>query len=66
MKLTLVDGDDWQGFYVDGKLQIEGHSVRLVDALEKIGMECEVVYPDMDWLVDNGNMPENIEDVVIE
>jgi hypothetical protein len=39
--LTLVSIDDWQGFYVDGKLVFEGHSVPLRDAFLAAGLELE-------------------------
>lgn len=34
MKVTFVDGDDWEGVYIDGKLVTEGHCVRVDEVLK--------------------------------
>jgi hypothetical protein len=41
MKLTRVLFDDWEGFYKDGQLVIESHSVDARQLLEALGFEVE-------------------------
>jgi len=61
--ITLVDGDDWEGLYLDGKLVQEGHHVRLEDIFRHLGIEANFVYPDTEWLEARGNLPENLREV---
>ena len=62
-KYTLVWGDDWEGFYIDGELQVEGHKVTVEDVLEFIGITYDVVYPDQSWLEEEGNLPRRLKAV---
>jgi hypothetical protein len=61
--ITFVDGDDWEGLYLDGKLVDEGHHVRLGDIFRHLGIAFNVIYPDMEWLGERGNLPQNLDEV---
>ncbi len=62
-RVTFVDGDDWEGLYIDGKLVEEHHHVRLEDIFKHLGIEATFIFPDQQWLEERGNLPENLEDV---
>lgn len=66
MKYTLVKGDDWEGFYVNGKLITEGHRIELEDIFEILQLNFTEKWVDVDWLDDKGGFTENLEDVVFE
>lgn len=63
--LTIAEGDDWRGIYVDGRLQLEGHSFRYQDvanlALGCTRVECRSV--NLGWLEDTGSLPEDLAKV---
>jgi len=61
--VTFVDGDDWQGLYLNGKLVEEGHCVRVDDILRRLGIACEQIYADDQWLAKRGSLPENRNDI---
>lgn len=69
-KLTLVRGDDWEGFYLDGKLASEGHSHETMETIQfviKRGVtEAETKWADNSWLHDQGSLPDNLSDVQLE
>lgn len=60
---TIVQGDDWVGVYVEGKLITEGHSVNAYELLNQLGYYVDSVEPDFDWLWDIGNLPVYLKDV---
>jgi hypothetical protein len=62
-KVTFVDGDDWEGLYIDGKLDTEGHHVRIDDLLRLLGIDGQQIYADDAWLAERGNLPENLDEV---
>lgn len=73
--ITFVEGDDWRGIYIDGELYREGHSHSASDIVEALfdaadGVEEEelfsVVYADLQWLYDEGSLPQKLEDVKVE
>jgi hypothetical protein len=39
MKKVVVQGDDWCGLYVDGKLVYENHSIPLRELAKHLGFE---------------------------
>jgi hypothetical protein len=63
MQVTIVDGDDWEGLYVDGRLVTEGHRVSVTEALNAVGVSCEVVYADDHWLEEVGRLPDQLRKV---
>jgi hypothetical protein len=68
--MTLVRGDDWEGIYIDGKLMAEGHSIKLAVgiamAIEHRPRGITTVFCDLDWLHDEGNLPQALADVKLE
>lgn len=65
-KITLVQGDDWQGLYADGSLLDEGHEITIKQLCDAMGIECEVVTPDQEWLEDRGSLPDDLSEVKSE
>jgi hypothetical protein len=61
--VTFVDGCDWEGIYVDGKLVFENHSITAHEALEHAGVKYKFVEADGDWLAERGHLPEKLKDV---
>lgn len=64
-KMTIVQGDDWEGLYVDGKLVEETHQIDWRARWVKL-MGAETVEADYEWLENRGTLPENLEDVKLE
>jgi len=54
MHVHLMKADDWTVLYVDGKRQIEGHSLRLRDVIEVLCPDAELTSswhgPDAEYL----------------
>jgi len=65
-KITFVDGDDWAGLYVDGKLVLESHSLNPESVLEALGIKTTSIQAHLDWLGDMGSLPYDLKDVVAE
>jgi hypothetical protein len=66
-RLTLANGDDWSGIYVDGSLVTEGHSFRTLEVVE-ICIEHNVTVAegkevDIEWLNGQGSLPDKEGDV---
>lgn len=51
----LTNDDDWTGLYIDGKLIIEGHSIRARDVVEALGYKYESKVVEF---VDGSSCPE--------
>jgi len=62
-KITIVDGDSWEGLYIDGKLIIENHTLSLYDVLDAIGVKYKHVLVDDEWLYKHGTLPKKLSDV---
>jgi hypothetical protein len=62
-KVAFVDGDDWQGVYIDGKLQEQGHHIRIDELLRLLGIDGEQIYADDDWLAKRGGLPPDLDEV---
>lgn len=63
MKADYVVAEDWEGIYIDDKLQLEGHSIQTPDAM-KLTIENEVteltVYKiDQEYMEELGSLPES-------
>jgi hypothetical protein len=57
--VTYVRSDDWRGLYLDGKLVEEGQRVDVADVLQRLGIACEQIYADEQWLAELGSLPED-------
>jgi len=61
--VSTEDGD-WEGFYVDGKLIDEGHSVNPAFLLEKMGYEVDSIELTEDQIEDLGySLPPTMEKI---
>ncbi|RWH49571.1 MAG: hypothetical protein E5V72_02010 [Mesorhizobium sp.] len=68
MKIVYARGDDWEGLYIDGELETQGHSISLSELLDIIKEKgvietAETRMVDLNWLGDHGTLPNNIEEV---
>jgi len=69
MKLTYVTNEygEWCGVYIDGKLDLEGHSVAVNDWLDYIKMqgitEVEEFEVSGEWMEDVGTFPALFVDI---
>lgn len=68
-KLTIVNGDDWTGLFIDGRLLVEGSSFSTLTVAEvciKHAVSAvESQDADSEWLNDLGNFPDDLSDVVM-
>lgn len=65
-KIVIVNGDDWQGIYINGKLYYEGHSIPNHIVLEALDAPYETTECDSNWLEECGNLPKNLEEVRVK
>lgn len=65
-RLTLVNADDWQALYVDGKLAYQHHEVDLVHWLEKLGLvKIDEVWADNDpYLEEHAGFPSEMRAII--
>jgi len=67
MKITIINGDDWKGLYIDGKLVFENHQLEVDDFCQHCNIEAEFIEPDEQWfeqrLIEGSYLPENLVDV---
>lgn len=64
-KFVLIDADDWQGLYVDGKLVYEGHRVEMSDLASAANLNFKKEYAEGakgEWLHENGNLPNTLDE----
>jgi hypothetical protein len=47
-KVRILDGDDWKVLFVDGERKSNGHSIRIDDLLDALGVDYEIVYGEFD------------------
>lgn len=74
MRLDIVNGDDWQGVYLDGEMHAQDHSIRehhWLYLVEKAGSLCEDVEvhvwtADLDWLDSLGYLPHDFKDIPLD
>jgi len=68
-QIALVDADTWQGLYLNSKLIYADHSVSvrtLMGAVLHRHIDGFDIYEaDYEWFDIVGNMPENLENVVL-
>jgi hypothetical protein len=70
MKITFVDGDDWEALYIDGECVTQGHRIEareLAEILSKrFGFEWDSGEADQEWLEDRGSFPKFLDQVLFE
>ena len=67
-RVNVVNGDDWQGLYLNGVLYSEGHSAKLCevgDIINKLGGISEYVEDEVcfEWMYDMGHLPKLFIDI---
>jgi len=65
-KVVIVEGDDWKGLYVDGKLEYEDHNITPKKVLDVLGIELGIMECDLNWLFERGDMPKNLSEVKVK
>ncbi len=61
-EVVIVDADDWQGLYVNGKLQYENHEIRPDEILKILGINYRIIECDSNWIENQGGrLPKNLE-----
>jgi hypothetical protein len=63
LEVTIVNGDDWVGLYVNGKIVVQGHSLTPHEILGAVDIIPKEINPDMEWLDNIGHLPENLSEV---
>lgn len=66
-EVVIVSGaEDWEGLYIDGKLVSEGHSIRVHDVLDALGVTLTRINLDdkqESQLERKGSMPKTLKGV---
>jgi len=69
IKITRVLAEDWQGVYVDDRLEVEGHSIPDFDWINLIrkhfheDLQDETIEVNQEWLEERLGLPTNLRDV---
>lgn len=78
LELAIVDGDEWKGLYINGKLYVDGHNIRPEYIINAINDNIDQLHEDnskiifkshncnYDWLEEAGDFPEKLENVILE
>lgn len=65
--ITIVNGDDWAGLYIDGQLFSQGHDIYAHHWRSLIqhvfGVNVEHKTADDEWLNNRGDLPDNLAEV---
>ncbi len=43
MKIIIIEANDWSGFYIDGVLIEQGHSIRYDELLDALVKSCRIL-----------------------
>ena len=68
MKVIRVSNDDdWVGYYIDGLMTDQNHSVSADEILETLSgmgvLEYESYIADADWMYSQGYLPEEFSEI---
>jgi hypothetical protein len=61
-RFCIVQADDWEGLFIDGKCVAQNHSFSPSEVLETFGIDCDYKFADQDWLGERGGFPNNLND----
>lgn len=64
--ITFIEGDDWVGVYLNGKLITQGHSINERELLESLGyknIDAKYIEEEEIWEEMGYSCPENLSDV---
>ncbi|TSC89542.1 MAG: hypothetical protein G01um10143_32 [Parcubacteria group bacterium Gr01-1014_3] len=62
-KIVIVNGDDWHGLYVNGKLYYEGHEIPTDIIFKALKVPYKAIDCDLPWLIKNGRFPADLKQV---
>ena len=57
--ITIVNGSDWIGIYIDGQLVYENHDIEPERLLDLVNVTYESCQVDYDWLCKRGTLPKD-------
>jgi hypothetical protein len=66
MNITLAEGDDWEGLYIDGICYEQNHTLSASDVLSTLkdfGISVDIKSVDEEWMEEEGYLPEYLKDV---
>ena len=68
MTIAIVQFEDWEGVYLDGKMFDQNHSIDYTNLLENlIGQKISnvIIYniEDEEWIENNGRLPNEFSDI---
>ena len=73
MKVNYVVGEDWQGLYIANKLEVEGHTLSIMEVLDICSFKLDESKDDkfsvakyevnQDWLENRGSFPDDFEEI---
>ncbi len=61
--LLLLQSDDWDGLFIDGKLVTEGHSISLYKFCKILGIKVDFKEVDDEYMYEMGSFPENLDEI---
>jgi len=61
-QVVVLDGDDWSGLYIDGKLVYENHRILLHELAKHLGFKIINVPGEKAWESYGYQCPEALED----
>lgn len=62
-KIVIVNGDDWHGLYVDGKLYHEGHDIPIDIIFQALNVPFKKIECDYAWLEKARKLPADLQRV---
>lgn len=65
-EIIEVDGEDWAGLYINGKLYAEGDSLDWDVFFKMLLPQTKTITADPEWVREVGNLPENLEEVKLD
>jgi hypothetical protein len=65
-KLDLVEGEDWEGFYVNGKLVEQEHTIDMLRVLLRLFPHICRTKVDQAWLDQSCALPGSLSGVVLD
>lgn len=67
--LIICDCDDWEGIYINGRLEYEGHTIHngiwigLINKYGAFRQNVKSYWISEDYLHDRGSLPDKFEDI---
>lgn len=69
-QVAFVNGDGWQGIYINDRLVLQDDRIPPQDVMRimlyKVFDDEQLFYPDMGWLDEQGEYPNDLNDVLLE